>query len=616
MVSESTRTEIDAWPFCAKCAESILEHDVEHCPRCGGGVMPASVRQHASGTAAAAPTILCNRYKLGAPLARGATGDLYLAIDTAMNKMVVLKYLARPLAADRGACERFLAGAEALAHIAHPHLITVSAAGVDRGVPFLVMPLLKGRMLSVVVHEDGRLPLAKAIDLTRQLCGALGALHEAGVVHGGIAPHNVIVDETGESPKTTLFDLGLSRGGPQLMNDLHHAHAEYLAPEAATSPWQPDARSDLYALGVLFYKLVTGRIPFAGETVLDVVLRHQSDPPPPPNGFAPELPPDVEPVLLRALAKDPAKRFQTAAELDAALAELAEKGGAFIADREATKAHVERARARSKRRLRACSFAGVALAFAASILLSAKDEVPRAQPQKAVSMRQSVRAALEAVFPPHDEPSEAAVATRRDEMPATATVKRTASAEIEAEADDEDDHVAPAPKVQGRVKAKKRARVAKEKVEEHTATDEASIVTEAAAKPLEQETWEPPSLLGAAPPQPAFPLTARARLVAVPAPTPTSTIASIDVLPPERLLPDVAAETGRLRVVTLFEERGTWATITIDGDVAGNSHVVDKELAPGTHEIVVRRAGYREQRTRIEVRPGETARLRIVMERE
>jgi tetratricopeptide (TPR) repeat protein len=272
-------------------------------------------------------TTLHERYRIGPPLGRGGMGVVYRAHDLLLDRPVAVKVIGDDALADDPGRERWLREARASARLQHPHVVAVFDAGIVGQRAFIVMELVEGATL----REVGPGPLPEVLLVARQLCSALAHAHAHGVVHRDLKPENVLIVREPAGASVKLADLGvawMARGTRLTREGSLVGTAEYLAPEQILGG-ELDGRADLYALGVMLYELVTGRVPFAGDDVLAVVSQHLHAPVVPPRTFRADLPARLEAVILRCLAKDREQRFATAMEVDAELAQIA---GAAPAD--------------------------------------------------------------------------------------------------------------------------------------------------------------------------------------------------------------------------------------------------------------------------------------------
>jgi len=265
--------------------------------------------------------ILGGRYQLGSLLGVGGMARVYLASDRVLERQVAVKVLSPSDAQDPVFVERFRREARAAARLSHPNIVAVFDSGSDADQPYLVMEYVPGQSLAQLLHRQGRLVPRRAVELAIQLCAALAAAHAQGLVHRDIKPANVLVGEDGQvkvadfgivkaSAATTLTGTGAVLGT-----------AAYLSPEQAQGG-PVDARSDLYGLGCVLYELLCGSPPFgsgADRPPVAIATRHVSEPPEPPSARNPQVDPASEVVVLTALAKDPAQRYQSAVELQDAL---------------------------------------------------------------------------------------------------------------------------------------------------------------------------------------------------------------------------------------------------------------------------------------------------------
>jgi tetratricopeptide (TPR) repeat protein len=259
---------------------------------------------------------LLDRYRLDEEIGRGGMGVVYRAHDTVLDRAVAVKVLPSS-SPDRETLARWRTEAQAAAKLRHPHIVAVHDAGESNGSPFIVMELVEGAPL----NRGETLSFADIVAIGRQLAGALAHAHANGIVHRDVKPANVLVQKNG-GPHVKLADLGVARlaQSTQLTQegDLIGT-ASYLAPEQAMGHGV-DGRADLYSLGVLLYELSTGRLPFEGDDPLAVISQHLHAPVVPPRTYRSDVPPDLEAVILKLLAKDPERRFAGADELEEVLA--------------------------------------------------------------------------------------------------------------------------------------------------------------------------------------------------------------------------------------------------------------------------------------------------------
>jgi beta-lactam-binding protein with PASTA domain len=262
-------------------------------------------------------TVVDGRYKILERIGSGGMADVYLAEDTHLGREVALKVLHRRFAQDHEFVERFRREASSAAGLQHPNVVGVFDRGEHEGTYYIAMEHLPGRTLKEIVATEAPLPQERVIDLGVQILAAAAFAHRRGVIHRDFKPHNVIVDEDGNAKVT---DFGIARAGASEMTETGSimGTAQYLSPEQAQGH-AVTAASDLYSIGVMLYELLAGRIPFEGDSAVSVALKHLSEPPPPLSHFRPDVSPALEAVVMAALAKDPAQRWQSADEFAAAL---------------------------------------------------------------------------------------------------------------------------------------------------------------------------------------------------------------------------------------------------------------------------------------------------------
>jgi beta-lactam-binding protein with PASTA domain len=264
-----------------------------------------------------AGTVIDGRYRVAARLGSGGMADVYLAHDTLLGRQVALKLLHHRFAEDQEFVERFRREASSAAGLSHPNVVAVFDRGEWNGTYYIAMEYLPGRSLKAVVREHGPLSPPDAIDIVVQILLAVRFAHRRGIIHRDIKPHNVILDEEGRAKVT---DFGIARAGASDMTLTGSimGTAQYLSPEQAQGHAVSET-SDLYAVGVVLYELLTGSVPFEGESAVSIALKQVSVEPTPPSERNPEVGPALDAVVMRSLAKDPLARFASADEFIAAL---------------------------------------------------------------------------------------------------------------------------------------------------------------------------------------------------------------------------------------------------------------------------------------------------------
>ena len=261
--------------------------------------------------------VLGGRYALGEVLGTGGMATVWQATDQVLGRDVAVKVLDPRYASDPGFLARFEREARHAARLSHPRVVTVFDCGVDDGTAFIVMELARGRTLRQVLDQGGRLPPGEAVAVAAAVCEALEAAHAVGLVHRDITPGNVMICD-GE---VKVLDFGIARadgqaGGTRTLGVL--GTAAYLSPEQASgSPAGP--ASDLYSLGCVLFEMLAGTPPFTADSPVGLAYRHVHDDPGPPSARRPGLPPGLDQVTARLLAKNPADRPSSAASARAGL---------------------------------------------------------------------------------------------------------------------------------------------------------------------------------------------------------------------------------------------------------------------------------------------------------
>jgi eukaryotic-like serine/threonine-protein kinase len=262
-------------------------------------------------------TIVDDRYKILSRLGAGGMADVFLAEDEQLGRKVALKLLYQRFAEDPGFVERFRREAQAAAGLQHPNVVSVYDRGAYDGTYYIAMEYLPGRSLKQLIRAEAPLDPIRAIDITLQILKAARFAHRRGVIHRDLKPHNVIVDDA-DNAKVT--DFGIARAGASDMTETGSimGTAQYLSPEQAQGH-AVSAGSDLYSIGVVLYEMLTGRVPFDAESAVTIALKHVSEAPPPMSVFNPDVPPELEQVVMWALNKNPVDRPANADQFITAL---------------------------------------------------------------------------------------------------------------------------------------------------------------------------------------------------------------------------------------------------------------------------------------------------------
>jgi len=266
------------------------------------------------------PQVLGERYEIGGVLGRGGMAEVHRGRDLRLGREVAVKVLRSDLARDPSFQVRFRREAQAAASLNHPAIVAVYDTGEDRtttgATPYIVMEYVEGETLRDVLRREGRLDPERAMSLTADICAALDFSHRNGIVHRDVKPGNVMITPQGT---VKVMDFGIARAVSDSAATMTSTAAvigtaQYLSPEQARGEGV-DARSDVYSAGCLLYELVTGAPPFTGDSPVAVAYQHVREDPRTPSSINPEVPAELDAVLLKAMSKNPANRYQSAAEM-------------------------------------------------------------------------------------------------------------------------------------------------------------------------------------------------------------------------------------------------------------------------------------------------------------
>lgn len=277
--------------------------------------------------------ILGNRYEIIEKVGNGGMATVYKATDLVLKRYVAVKILRDEFTTDEEFIKRFETEAQSAARLVHPNIVSIFDVGVDNGIYYIVMELIKGKTLKeIIVEERGPLPWKWSVNVAIQIASALEMAHKNNIIHRDIKPHNIIITEDGIA-KVTDFGIAKAVSNSTITafgTTIGSVH--YFSPEHARGGYT-DAKSDLYSLGVVMYEMVTGKVPFDADTPVSVALKHMQEEPVPPIEMNPHLPEAVNKIILKALKKDPMYRYQTATELleDLRMA-LKNPSGDFVED--------------------------------------------------------------------------------------------------------------------------------------------------------------------------------------------------------------------------------------------------------------------------------------------
>ncbi len=258
--------------------------------------------------------MISDRYMIVTSLGEGGMADVYLAVDTILNREVAIKILRGELSSDPVTLLRFQREANAASKLDHPNVVDVYDVGESEGRHYIVMEYVRGRTLKQLISQRGALDKREAVDIMMQLTSAVQHAHENQIIHRDIKPQNVLVKDDG-TVKITDFGIALAHDAVQLtQNDAVLGSAHYLAPE--TTRGEPASNQiDIYALGIVFYELLSGSVPFKGENPVQIAMKHLREDVPGIRDFNPTLPQTIENIIIKATVKNRKLRYQTAQEM-------------------------------------------------------------------------------------------------------------------------------------------------------------------------------------------------------------------------------------------------------------------------------------------------------------
>jgi beta-lactam-binding protein with PASTA domain/tRNA A-37 threonylcarbamoyl transferase component Bud32 len=255
-------------------------------------------------------TLFDGRYRILRKLGAGGMANVYLAEDEDLGRRVAIKILNDRYANDELFVERFRREAKSAAGLSHPNIVSIYDRGEAEGTYYIAMEVIEGRSLKELILTRGPLPIGAAIAYTLEMLEALRFAHRHGIIHRDVKPHNILI---GERLKVT--DFGIARAGASQMTEAGSimGTAQYLSPEQARGA-PVTASSDLYSIGIVLYEMLTGKVPFSGDSAIEIAMKHLNEIPRPPSKIRPEIPEELDQVVLRVLSKAPEDRYQTAEE--------------------------------------------------------------------------------------------------------------------------------------------------------------------------------------------------------------------------------------------------------------------------------------------------------------
>jgi len=268
--------------------------------------------------------LFAGRYELIEELGKGGMGKVYRVEDKKIKEEVALKLLKPEIAADKKTIERFSNELKMARKIAHRNVCKMYYLGEEKGTHYITMEYVSGEDLKSFIRRVGQLPVGKAISIAKEVCEGITEAHRLGIIHRDLKPSNIMIDKEGNA---RIMDFGIARSikakgitGSGVMIGT----PEYMSPEQVEGK-ETDQRSDIYSLGIILYEMVTGRVPFEGDTPFTVGVKHKSEIPKDPKELNIQIPDDLNRVILRCLEKEKEKRYQSAVEVRSELTRI-EKG--------------------------------------------------------------------------------------------------------------------------------------------------------------------------------------------------------------------------------------------------------------------------------------------------
>lgn len=270
--------------------------------------------------------VLGERYKIVSPLGAGGMANVYRARDLKLQREVAIKILKDDLIADPSFRASFLQEARSAANLAHPNIVTIYDFGHDPQRYFIVMEYIDGTDLKSLIRRRGQLSIKQSLDSMIQICAGVGYAHRAGLVHCDLKPQNILVTADG---RVKITDFGISRAlatiHPEERFEIVWGSPKYFAPEQAAG-MPPSPSSDVYALGIILFEMLTGKVPFEAENAARLAELHQTSPPPPPRELNPMISPTLELIILKVLSKEPSARYRTADQFGHVLQDFLNQG--------------------------------------------------------------------------------------------------------------------------------------------------------------------------------------------------------------------------------------------------------------------------------------------------
>src|SRR5512138_1438182 len=258
-------------------------------------------------------TVFAGRYQIVEELGGGGMGKVYRALDTKVGEEIAVKLIKPEIAADKTAIERFKNELKIARKIVHKNVGRVYDLNEEKGSYYFTMEYVRGEDLKAFIQSSGQMAIGTSLRIARQVADGLAEAHELGIVHRDLKPSNIMIDRHGNA---RIMDFGIARltGAKGITGaSVMIGTPEYMSPEQVEGK-EAGFTSDLYSLGIVLFEMLTGRVPFEGETALSVAVKQKSEAPPDPRSLNPQIPEGLDRLILKCLEKQKEKRYQTAAE--------------------------------------------------------------------------------------------------------------------------------------------------------------------------------------------------------------------------------------------------------------------------------------------------------------